>query len=453
MPKKITSIKESDAEKFAKSAEVRDRLNCDMNTGFHLFKTANGASWRYRYWDDDGKRRVATIGKFPAVGPAQAAETARRWRDDDADPLAEKKTAKAQRQQARRDAEARTLESYLDGAYKRHQDRKKSGDETLKRIKHAFPEFLDRDMATLRPGDIHDWQIRRESEGRAHATLQRDFGALRTLLRHATRQDPPVLDENPLAKVTLERPEDNARTRQLEDKRNEARRLLTNDEIQGLYVGLDTFAEQCRQKRRNSRAHGKPHLPSLDDVAQPHWFVPFAYCALYTGLRPGDLYTLTWQELNVPFGRLVKTPEKTRHHPEPAKVTMTLPDQLREVMQDWWDQAGQPAQGLVFPSPVAKTHGAQMDKKAHRGPWNKVKELGELPAGLSFYSLRHHFISALVAGGVPLFTVARLAGHKSVAMIEKNYGHLCPDAAADAMAVFAASVQRKEQDSAEAGAG
>lgn len=444
MPKKITSIKDSDAERFAKSANPRDCLNCDMNTGLHLFKTASGASWRYRYWDDDSKRRVATIGKYPAVGPAQAADIARRWRTDDADPLAEKKEAKEQRKQERRDAETRTLQAYLDGIYAKHQSRKKSGDETLARIRHAFPELLGRDMATLRPADIRDWQARREAEGRAHATLARDFGALRTLLRHATRQDPPVLDENPLAKVTLEHPEDNARTRALEDKRKQARRLLTDAEIQRLYAGLDAFAEQCRQKRRNSRAHGKPHLPPLDEVSQPHWFVPFAYCALYTGLRPGDLYTLTWQELNIPSGRLVKTPEKTRYRPKPAEVTMDIVPALKAVMSEWREQAGSPSQGLVFPSPAAKTRGAQMDKKAHRAPWNTVKKLGGLPPVLAFYALRHHFISALVAGGVPLFTVARLVGHKSTAMIEKNYGHPSPGAAADAMAMFAGSVERRE---------
>ena len=43
----------------------------------------------------------------------------------------------------------------------------------------------------------------------------------------------------------------------------------------------------------------------------------------------------------------------------------------------------------------------------------------------------------MVAGGVPMFTVARLAGHKSVKMIEQHYGHLAPNAAIDALALVA----------------
>jgi integrase len=43
----------------------------------------------------------------------------------------------------------------------------------------------------------------------------------------------------------------------------------------------------------------------------------------------------------------------------------------------------------------------------------------------------------MVAGGIPLFTVGRLAGHKSVKMIEQHYGHLAPNAAIDALELVA----------------
>ena len=446
MAKAKTSITEKAAQAVAEAEPVAKK-KCAMKfcariSGLHIRALAKPgiAAWRYRYTDDSGKRRVFTLGKYPAMSPAKAADLALDFQQNETDPFKERDQKRDAERRAEQQAATRTLAAYLDGPYKRHQERKKSGDETLARIERGFPELLDKDMASLRRADIQTWQNRREAEGRAHATLQRDFGALKTLLRHAERQDPPVIDANPLAKVQLEAPVDNDRARELTAKRNAARRLLTDAEVQGLYSGLESFAEQRRAQRRNSREHGKSHLPDLEGVTCAHWFVPFAYCALYTGLRPGDLYSLTWQELNVPFARLVKMPEKTRHHPDPAQVTMTLAEPLKKIMAEWWELAGKPADGLVFPSPAAKTLGKQMDKKAHRSPWSAVKEFGKLPDDLAFYSLRHHFISALVAGGVPLFTVARLAGHKSVAMIEKNYGHLCPDAAADAMAVFERSL-------------
>jgi hypothetical protein len=57
--------------------------------------------------------------------------------------------------------------------------------------------------------------------------------------------------------------------------------------------------------------------------------------------------------------------------------------------------------------------------------WAQDCKLGGLE-GLTLYSLRHHFVSTLVGAGVPLLAVARLVGHRGVAMIERHYGHLMP---------------------------
>ena len=68
--------------------------------------------------------------------------------------------------------------------------------------------------------------------------------------------------------------------------------------------------------------------------------------------------------------------------------------------------------------------------------------LGAVDAGLVFYSFRHHFISARLAAGVPMFTVARMAGHKSVAMIEQHYGHVCEQHQDEAVDVVSEAINR-----------
>lgn len=441
MPAKTidTSITETAAREFLRDEPERKTLFCTKVTGLHLVKLKAGGSWRYRYQDASGKRHVATIGRFSELKPQQAAEKALSWRNNGEDVLAEKRKQRKDATEAAALAAHRTIQNYLDGPYQRYQSRKKSGAETLSMIKFNFADLLDRDMASLTASDVRTWQYRREGEGTAHATLKRAYGALKTMLHHATQQDPPILVSNPLDRVSLEKPTDVERADQLSARRSATRRLLTADEVNMLHDGLDAYADELRRQRRNSRAHGKSHLRDLDAVTYPHWFIPFAYCALYTGLRTGDLYALTWDELNITFGRLVKVPEKTRHHSNPAKITMDLPEPLLLIMRLWWEQQGKPKTGLVFPSGVT---GERMDKKAHARSWRRVKRLGGIPADLTFYALRHHFISSMVATGVPMLTVARLAGHKGTAMIEQNYGHLCPTAARDAMAAFAATVGR-----------
>lgn len=435
-----TSITEAGARRFAERAgDAQEFLFCDRIAGLHMknLQKPGLAAWRYRYTDASGKRRVYTLGKYPAMSPAKAASLALGFQEGNADPFLHRDS---QRQEQRR-AAARTVAAYLSGSYRLVQSRKRTGEQTLRRITVAFPELLDRPMDSLRPADIRAWQLRREEEGHAYATMVRDFGALKTMLNDAAAEDPPLIDGNPLAKVTLKRPADTENARALAAKRKAERRMLTDDELRGLLTALDTFTEQRRAERANSRAHGRAYLPDTSELTwSAHWFVVFCYVALYTGLRPGDLYTLTWHELNVRFSRLVKVPEKTRDHANPAQVTMTLAEPLRPVIAEWWTFAGKPVDGLVFPSPKG---GAQMDRQAHSKPWQAVKKIAALPDALTFYALRHHFISTLVAGGVPIFTVARLAGHKGVGMIESHYGHLSPDAADKAMAIFAQSMPQR----------
>lgn len=432
-----TSITDAQTRRFLADSEERSTLWCEKVAGFHLLKTKRGGSWRYRYQDATGKRRVATVGKYPAMKPQQAAQRALEWRNDDVDVLAEKEKRRHDAIEAKRIAAHRTLGRYLETPYARHQERKRSGHETLGLIRSNFRDWLDRDMSSLSKQDVEEWQQQREAKGRAHSTLRRAYGALRTLLNHAVEHE--ALKENPLSRVRLAQPHHTERTKELSEDRAKVRRLLTDAEVHGLQEGLNAFSDELRRQRRNSRKHGKPHLPDLDKVAFPHWFVPFCWTAFYTGLRPGDLYHLTWSELSIQFGRLVKTPAKTQHHADPARITMDLPKELVEVLTAWWEQQGRPNTGLVFPSPVTEK---AMDKKAHGKPWQRVKALGALPPDLTFYALRHHFISTLVAAGVPLLTVAKLAGHKGVGMIEAHYGHLCPDSARGALEVFAAKAAK-----------
>jgi integrase len=140
-------------------------------------------------------------------------------------------------------------------------------------------------------------------------------------------------------------------------------------------------------------------------------------------------------------------PEKTMHHREPAKLDLPLTNDCFAIMSSWHQQSGQPKDGLVFPSPVESDSSKSpkalknLDKKAHLKAWVRVLALGEVDPALHFYSLRHHFISALVASGAPMLAVAKLVGHKSTKMIEEHYGHLAPNAAADLMRTFSDSLK------------
>ena len=76
------------------------------------------------------------------------------------------------------------------------------------------------------------------------------------------------------------------------------------------------------------------------------------------------------------------------------------------------------------------------NKDAWKHPVKAAAGAAKLPEGTTAYTLRHSTITDLVHGGLDLLTVAQISG-TSVRMIEKNYGHLRGDVAADALAKLA----------------
>ena len=84
----------------------------------------------------------------------------------------------------------------------------------------------------------------------------------------------------------------------------------------------------------------------------------------------------------------------------------------------------------------ARADGKGWDKDAWKKPIKAAAAAGGLPAELTAYSLSHSVITDLIAGGLDVLTVARLSG-TSIAMIDKHYGHLRAQHAADALAKLA----------------
>ena len=77
------------------------------------------------------------------------------------------------------------------------------------------------------------------------------------------------------------------------------------------------------------------------------------------------------------------------------------------------------------------------DKDSWKGPFKNAALLAGLPSSSTTYALRHSVITDLIAlHHLSTMTVAQLSG-TSVMMIEKHYGHLLHDHAANALALLA----------------
>ena len=140
-----------------------------------------------------------------------------------------------------------------------------------------------------------------------------------------------------------------------------------------------------------------------------------------TGMRPEECYRLRWEYVtwvNGRFGTLLVTHGKTAA----ARRLLPMTSRVRTLLQTRWEAAGRPREGWVWPAPSRSGHAEPSSlKKQH------AKALGlSKVRPFVLYSLRHTFLTRLGASGCDVWTLARIAGHSSVA-ISARYVHPSED--------------------------
>lgn len=147
-----------------------------------------------------------------------------------------------------------------------------------------------------------------------------------------------------------------------------------------------------------------------------------------TGLRPEECYRLLWDSITWVNGRngtFMVTHGKTKA----ARRMLPMTPRVRRLLETRWNVHGRPTEGYVWPAPTKSGHVEPSSlKKQH------IKALrlsGVRPFVL--YSLRHTFLTRLGQSGCDVWTLARIAGHSSIA-ISARYVHPSEDAVLTAMA-------------------
>ena len=142
--------------------------------------------------------------------------------------------------------------------------------------------------------------------------------------------------------------------------------------------------------------------------------------SLHAGLRAGECFDLTWQDVDLKHGVINIRNSKN----DESRQAYTTP-QLKKMFEA--RRPGKFKKGeLIFKNSrggklceVSKAFGRVVDgmglNDGVEDPRNR----------LVFHSLRHTFASWLCLQGTPLFTVKELMGHKRIEMTER-YSHLLP---------------------------
>jgi integrase len=158
--------------------------------------------------------------------------------------------------------------------------------------------------------------------------------------------------------------------------------------------------------------------------------------AVHTGMRPGELLALKWDDVDLDSGTLQlnralsdgefnapKTPRSRRRIKLTNGSVKALRAHRKRQLEERMQKAGLwKDHGLVFPSTVGTP-------LSHRNVVRSFKALlkrAGLPASIRLYDLRHTCATLLLNSNVHPKYVQELLGHASIAQTLDTYSHVLP---------------------------
>ncbi len=310
--------------------------------GFHIRVQPSGSmSYYFHYRTEAGKAVSYLIGKAGTLSPVQARDVAELRAAEVTkghDVQAEKKQKRNEAKQAR----LKTLGGFIEHRYAPWVEAsRKTGAETLKRLDTQFSHWMTKPLDALTKWDVDKWRSNERKRGKSPATINRDVTTLKSALSKAVEWG--LIDNNPLAKV-----------KPIKTDSRGVVRYLSADEAISLRDALDARERNMRDGRGSAnewrRMRGRPLLPDITATTFADHIKPMVLLSLNTGMRRGEVFSLTWEAVNLNTGMLTV-------HGKTAKSDTTryipLNDESLSVMKEWRAQTGQTS-GLVFPNAQGK---------------------------------------------------------------------------------------------------
>ena len=172
-------------------------------------------------------------------------------------------------------------------------------------------------------------------------------------------------------------------------------------------------------------ASGDQDATSL--AAAQQLLAPIAAVLADTGMRPDECFRLRWETIAWPNGRngaLLVAHGKTAA----ARRVIPMTQRIRVVLESRWNDAGRPEEGWIWPAPTRTGH---VEPSSLRKQHAKTLKLSSVRPFV-LYSLRHTFLTRLGESGCDAWTLARIAGHTSIA-ISTRYVHPSEDSVLSAV--------------------
>lgn len=277
--------------------------------------------------------------------------------------------------------------------------------------------WTGRPLSEVTPQDLTKWVDARKAEGLKDSTLNRDLALVSAVFKWAIRLN--YVQSNPARKV---------------------------ERFKTAGTGREVFLTASEAR-------------ALIGASSPI-LAPVVLAALHTGMRKGELLGLRWRDVDRVRGEILIRPEAEKAgRGRVVVMSKTLTEEFNRLHKArkrpaidgsdhvFTDLAGDPLTPWVvrrlFDEAVARC--APTEGQGEDGAGIPLAKR----ATLRPHDLRHTAASLLVAEGVPLFDVAKVLGHASLA-VTMRYAHRQPRAAQSAADRLDGALARAEDAKPEA---
>lgn len=258
--------------------------------------------------------------------------------------------------------------------------------------RYIIPALGDKRITAITAWDIQGVYSSMSERGLSAGTVRHAHTVIRNALKQAVKWR--VLASNPADSVDLPRAD-----------RTQKFRALTGKQV-------DRF---------------------LAAIAESPWKAVY-HLMLNTGMRPGEVFGLTWEHVDLARGELVVAhavtygPDRipilsSTKTKKPRRITFT--QDLALILADHRESTSNIANpiGLVFPNIegglIHPNHWSKRDFK------NAVKAAG-LPSSVRLYDLRHSMATLALAAGIHPKVVSERLGHATTKLTLDTYSHVTP---------------------------
>jgi integrase len=250
-------------------------------------------------------------------------------------------------------------------------------------VRHILDFFGDVPLASVTRERVDAFKAARRRK-LGPAAVNRELAALKHALRLAVEWD--YLEASPAARVTKFK-EPPGRVR-----------YLTRDEA-------DRLVAACSDELR-----------------------PIVVAALHTGMRLGEILTLTWKHVDLKR-RQIRVVDSKNNETRVVPMNDVLYNAVASLRR---------RDGVVFLSRYGRPY------RSVKGGFEAALKRAEID-DFTFHDLRHTFASWLAMEGVPTSTIGKLLGHKTPQMTMR-YAHLAPEYLADVVGLLTQNSHKGELD-------